>query len=347
MPLPSDSDFDLSARQWSELEAALLAQRDTLRGVFGTGTGGNVEIASGVVTPTGPYVRLEAEGGVADTATSIDLSGFEDNALILIQPHGGEPEITIQHTAGTGGGKFNLQDGANFIMKGPQYALLLRKTSTDTATEVLRWYGVLDDGPEEFGAFLGVALADSHGSILWDSSGSWTAPISGDIVLTGTGGGGGGGGGSDGVANASAGGDGGDTTFAISGGATLATFPGGKGGGGGFASGRGGNPAGGSFGGQRGETNTIGVSIVAAGGESIPTSLGKYGRGGRGGNAANTSTGGGGASGGQTEEQTQVVTVTKGTVYTITRGTGGSLGAGGGSGNNGVAGEAGALRADW
>lgn len=344
MPVPADADFDYSARSWSQVETSMIALLNVVRSLHGAGTGGNVEIAGGVLTPTGAYVRMEAEGGVADSVDSIDLSAFEDEAILILQPHGGEPEITITHTVGAGAGEFSLSDGQPFVMKSPQYFLAIRKSASGVASELFRWYGVLDDATAEFAAFLGLAEAGATGAQLITANGTWTATFTGDAILTGVGGGGGGGGGSDGATNAGNGGDGGDTTFSAPGPSVLATFPGGKGGGGGFANGRGGNPGGGGFGGQRGETYNAAFSMFALGGQAIPTSLGKFGRGGQGATAGVSNTGGGGASGSQTEEQTQVVSVTKGVVYTIAIGAGGTAGTAGGSSFAGLAGEDGALK---
>lgn len=330
MTLPSNSDFDLSGKQYSHLETKLVQQLMVLNFMPNSGNPGLVSIEDDAVIPNGAYIRLESEDGSPDDLVSVDITNIQDDALVFIQVNGGEPDITIKHTVGAGAGEFSLSDGADFVMKGPQYLLVCRKTTTDVLSEMFRWYGVLDDGPAELAEFLGLEQANAHGATLITSSGSYTCKHTGDIVITAVGAGGGGGGSwntADGD-TATAGGDGGDTI--VTNGTWTETAAGGDGGG--RATNAGGGTAG-VAGGTRNARAYVGApehlpwpvsGIIDDNTDGNLLVAKSYGIGGKCAIHATTTAKGGAGETGAT--RTVKRTVTKGEVLTITIGAGGAAG---------------------
>ena len=351
-PLPDNpAGFDLSSLDWSELETNLILLLTFLEQIGGNrydGVGGSITeltIASGVVTPTVGYHLIDTESDAAsDDLTRIDAANLEEGQIIVLQQANISRDVTIKHNV-AGDGKISMPHGADWNMqdKASVLVLQLRGTTPNRFWDVLhRGWGNSQAAIDERDAFLGIG-----GRVFAGSSGSWTAPGGvTTIYARGVGGGGGGGGGSNGITDASAGGDGGDTLIDISGGANLATFAGGKGGGGGYLTGRGGVPPTGSSGGVHG-ADYIALYTTGKGGEARPTSLGDYGKGGRGGDTLLANTGGSGASGSVTLDQYQVLTVTPGTTYDITIGAAGALGARSGASQDGSVGVAGGLLIEW
>ena len=338
MTFPASGDFDVPAttadltqEEFAALQEQFLAATKLLPG--GT-SAHNVSIASGVIVPTSPFVRLITEGGTpTDTLTRIDPTNFQEGSIIYVRPLNPGYTITVENNQTLAGG-IQLADQEDYLLTSSFSGVALIYTEGSWKELAVRSYGT---------------VIDTKGKQFFTASGTFTVPVGVEkIWMTVVGGGGGGGGGTGGSeapailgSAGTAGSAGVDTVVG-----TL-TGSGGSGGGYGGTS-RGGSP--GVIGGSFGERGVAGIAgdLGGYGGlrGTLPygTNYGWGGTGGAGGSGAYAS-GGGGAGGNSGVVQQKIEqAVSPGESITVTigaGGAGGALGAGGGTGTDGTAGTVG------